>query len=80
MGFFRKRDAAETVTADDVLAALGKVMDPELGRDLVSLNMVRNVAVSEGNVSLDLVLTTNSGFGGNNTALVLRRFAPGQAG
>jgi 3-oxoacyl-(acyl-carrier-protein) synthase len=30
--------------------------------------------------SLDVVLTTNSGFGGNNTALVLRRHDPGRPG
>lgn len=29
---------------------------------------------------LDVALTTNSGFGGNNTALVLRRFDPGRPG
>jgi len=58
MGIFKKRETAGAVTAETVLAALGKVMDPELGRDLVSLNMIRNVAASGGNVSLDLVLTT----------------------
>jgi ATP-binding protein involved in chromosome partitioning len=58
MGFFSKHEATGTVTADAVLAALQKVMDPELGRDLVSLNMIRNVEVSGGGVSLDLVLTT----------------------
>jgi len=40
------------------MAALSKVMDPELGRDLVALGMIRNVAVAGGRVSLDLVLTT----------------------
>jgi len=59
MGFFGKKAAAGNVTTEAVLAALGNVMDPELGRDLVTLNMIRNVAVSAaGNVSLDLVLTT----------------------
>ncbi len=58
MRLFGKRDAAKAVTAETVLSALGNVMDPELGRDLVTLNMIRNVAVSEGAVSLDLVLTT----------------------
>jgi ATP-binding protein involved in chromosome partitioning len=58
MGLFGKKEAGKTVTAETVLAALGNVMDPELGKDLVTLNMIRNVAVSEGAVSLDLVLTT----------------------
>ncbi len=58
MGIFKKRDSAGTVNAEAVLTALREVMDPELGRDLVSLNMIRNVTASEGNVSLDLVLTT----------------------
>lgn len=58
MGLFGKKERAKTVTEETVLAALGNVMDPELGKDLVTLNMIRNVAVSEGTVSLDLVLTT----------------------
>src|SRR3990172_6893414 len=57
MGLFGKKERANTVTEETVLAALGNVMDPELGKDLVTLNMIRNVAVSEGTVSLDLVLT-----------------------
>ncbi|MDA8122539.1 MAG: iron-sulfur cluster carrier protein ApbC [Deltaproteobacteria bacterium] len=58
MGFFGKKGAARSVSVDAVHSALREVMDPELGRDLVTLNMIRNVAVSGGNVSLDLVLTT----------------------
>ncbi|MGE5753482.1 MAG: iron-sulfur cluster carrier protein ApbC [Deltaproteobacteria bacterium] len=58
MGLFGKKEAANTVTAESVLSALAGVMDPELGKDLVTLNMIRNVAVSEDAVSLDLVLTT----------------------
>ncbi len=57
MGIFRKKTAGEA-TRETVLAALGKVMDPELGKDLVSLGMIRNLEVSGGSVSLDLVLTT----------------------
>src|SRR5512134_432380 len=58
MRLFGKKEAANAVTAETVLAALRRVMDPELGKDLVTLNMIRNVTVSEGAVSLDLVLTT----------------------
>ncbi|MDI6856845.1 MAG: Mrp/NBP35 family ATP-binding protein [Dehalococcoidia bacterium] len=46
------------LTEKDVYAALARVQDPELGRDLVSLNMVRDVQVRDGHVSLKMVLTT----------------------
>jgi len=39
-----------------VMEALRKVRDPELHKDLVSLNMVRNVAVKDSAVSLTVVL------------------------
>lgn len=58
MGLFRRKSAQPGVSMEDVRAALSRVMDPELGKDLVALNMVRHVAVSGGDVSLDLVLTT----------------------
>jgi len=41
-----------------VLAALHTVHDPELHRDIVSLNMVRDLAVDDGRVAFSLVLTT----------------------
>jgi ATP-binding protein involved in chromosome partitioning len=41
-----------------VLAALGSVTDPELHRDIVSLDMVRDLAVDGGTVAFKLVLTT----------------------
>jgi ATP-binding protein involved in chromosome partitioning len=40
-----------------VLAALGQVIDPELRRPVTELDMVRDVAVSDGVVSLTIVLT-----------------------
>jgi len=39
-------------------AALGTVMEPELHRDLMSLNMVRDLRVDDGTVSMKVVLTT----------------------
>ncbi len=45
-------------TRDDVIAQLKTVNDPELHRDLVSLNMVKDVAISGGQVALKLDLTT----------------------
>ena len=41
-----------------VLAALQTVHDPELHRDIVSLNMVRELTVEGGRVAFSLVLTT----------------------
>jgi ATP-binding protein involved in chromosome partitioning len=47
------------VTENDVLNALRTVKDPEHGRDLVALNMVKDIAISErGEVSLAVVLST----------------------
>jgi len=41
-----------------VMTALKGVNDPELHRDIVSLNMVRSVAVEGAKVSMELILTT----------------------
>jgi ATP-binding protein involved in chromosome partitioning len=41
-----------------VLAALAKVQDPDLGRDIVSLGFIRDVAISGGAVSFTMELTT----------------------
>ncbi|MER3399765.1 MAG: chromosome partitioning protein [Thermoflexus sp.] len=46
------------VTSEQVWAALRRVRDPELGRDLVSLGMVREVVVDGGWVGVTVVLTT----------------------
>ncbi len=60
MSLFKRSERRRDVSVDSVLSVLSRVMDPELGRDLVSLSMIRNVAVSGGDVSLDLVLTTRA--------------------
>jgi ATP-binding protein involved in chromosome partitioning len=44
--------------AETALAALKKVMDPELNRDIVSLGMVKDLAVNGDAVSLKVELTT----------------------
>ncbi|GAA4461261.1 Mrp/NBP35 family ATP-binding protein [Nemorincola caseinilytica] len=46
------------ITKDAVLAALGQVEEPDLGKDLVTLNMVRDVEIDGKNVSFTVVLTT----------------------
>jgi ATP-binding protein involved in chromosome partitioning len=45
-------------TQEEVLGALSRVSDPELGRDIVSLHMVEGVTVEDGVVSFTLNLTT----------------------
>ncbi|MFM7221086.1 MAG: Mrp/NBP35 family ATP-binding protein [Nodosilinea sp.] len=47
-----------SLTPDAVLEVLQPVQDPELQRSLVDLNMIRQVAIQEGEVSFTLVLTT----------------------
>jgi ATP-binding protein involved in chromosome partitioning len=46
------------MTSDDVLRALSNVQEPDLGKDLVTLNMVRDIAISGNTVSFTVVLTT----------------------
>lgn len=49
---------SQEITRESVLAALSQVMDPELHKDLVSLNMVRQVEVEGSTVRFTLMLTT----------------------
>ncbi len=42
----------------DVLGALKSIVDPDLGRDIVSLGFVKNIKIEGGKVSFDLELTT----------------------
>jgi ATP-binding protein involved in chromosome partitioning len=46
------------ITESNVLDALRSVMDPDLRRDIVSLNFVRNMKIEGGTVSFDVNLTT----------------------
>jgi ATP-binding protein involved in chromosome partitioning len=47
-----------SVTPEQVLQALRGVVDPDLRRDVVSLNMIRDVAVAGDTVAFRFVLTT----------------------
>lgn len=47
-----------TITEEAVLAALSKVQEPELHKDLVTLNMVRDIRITDDKVSFTLMLTT----------------------
>jgi ATP-binding protein involved in chromosome partitioning len=46
------------VQKEDILAALSKVQEPELHKDLVTLNMVRDLTVDNGQIAFTLMLTT----------------------
>lgn len=46
------------MTEEDILKALGNVQEPDLGKDLVTLNMVRNIEIDGNRVSFTIVLTT----------------------
>ncbi len=47
-----------SITEKAVMAALSTVIEPELHRDLVSLNMVRNVKIDGNDLSFTIMLTT----------------------
>ena len=46
------------MTQEEILKALSSVQEPDLGKDLVTLNMVRDVEIEKNNVSFTVVLTT----------------------
>ena len=46
------------VKEEDVLKALGAIIDPDLKKDVVSLGMIRDLKIEDGNVSFRFVLTT----------------------
>ena len=45
------------MTNEDILKALSNVQEPDLGKDLVTLNMVRDIAINGNEVSFTVVLT-----------------------
>ena len=45
-------------TESDIIQALGTVHDPDLKKDLVSLNMIKDISVTDKKVSFTVVLTT----------------------
>ena len=54
MGFLGKHSVSEEV----VLKALSAIVDPDLKKDVVSLGMIRDIEIKDGNVSFKFVLTT----------------------
>jgi ATP-binding protein involved in chromosome partitioning len=49
---------ADQLTNENIMAALGQVKDPEIGRDLVSLGMVKAIEITGTTVDLTVELTT----------------------
>jgi ATP-binding protein involved in chromosome partitioning len=48
----------DLLTNDNIMTALGRVKDPEIGRDLVSLGMVKEISIDGSAVDLTVELTT----------------------
>jgi ATP-binding protein involved in chromosome partitioning len=46
------------MTQEDILKALSNVQEPDLGKDLVTLNMIKDIVIDGNNVSFTIVLTT----------------------
>jgi ATP-binding protein involved in chromosome partitioning len=46
------------MTEADILKALAQVQEPDLGKDLVTLNMIKDIRIAGDDVSFTLVLTT----------------------
>jgi ATP-binding protein involved in chromosome partitioning len=56
MGLFSNKDGK--ITEEQVLKALGHVEDPDLKKDLVTLNMIRDLKIDGKKVSFTVMLTT----------------------
>ena len=46
------------INKEEVLKALSYVDDPDLNKDLVTLNMIQSLVIDGNKISFDLVLTT----------------------
>ncbi|MEI7472100.1 MAG: Mrp/NBP35 family ATP-binding protein [Chitinophagaceae bacterium] len=46
------------MTNEDILKALSNVQEPDLGKDLVTLNMIKDIAIDGNKVSFTIILTT----------------------
>jgi ATP-binding protein involved in chromosome partitioning len=49
---------SKTITSETILAALSKVQEPELHKDLVTLNMIRDLEIKAGTINFSILLTT----------------------
>ena len=46
------------MTEDQIIKALSNVQEPDLGKDLITLNMVKDIRIDGNRVSFTVVLTT----------------------
>lgn len=46
------------MTTEDILKALSNVQEPDLGKDLVTLNMIKDIEIDGNKVSFTIILTT----------------------
>ena len=46
------------MTEQDILKALSNVQEPDLGKDLVTLNMIKDIVINGNKVSFTIILTT----------------------
>ncbi len=46
------------ITKEDILKSLSNVLDPDIKKDLVSLNMIKNIIIKDKTVTFDIELTT----------------------
>jgi ATP-binding protein involved in chromosome partitioning len=47
-----------TVVPEDILGALSRIKDPDLGRDIVTLGFVKDLQINGENVAFSIELTT----------------------
>lgn len=46
------------ITEEDILKSLSNVLDPDIKKDLVTLNMIKNIKIEDKRVSFEIELTT----------------------
>ena len=46
------------MTEAEILSALSNVQEPDLGKDLVTLNMIKDIVIDGNHVSFTIILTT----------------------
>jgi ATP-binding protein involved in chromosome partitioning len=52
------KDFNRVTTQEAILQALATIRDPDLGRDIVSLGLIKDLKVSDENISFSIELTT----------------------
>ncbi len=49
---------ASNITKDTVMKKLSEVIDPEIGADVVSMDLIKDVAINDGSIHIKMTLTT----------------------